>query len=70
MGKTASRNTERFGLLWVPAEIERLVLIPLELSVVVTCYGAPTAAHAASQWPFHLLGMSPQHVTQDSVFNT
>lgn len=59
MGKTASRNTEKFGLLWVSAETGRLVLIPLELSVVVTCYGAPTAAHAARQRAFHLLGMSP-----------
>lgn len=70
IGENAYGNTEEFGLQWVPAETERLVSIPLELSVVVTCYGAPTAAHAASQWAFRLLGMSSQHVTQDSIFNT
>lgn len=37
MGKITSRNTEEFGLIRVPAETERLVLIPVELTAPVPC---------------------------------
>lgn len=34
-----SRATEEFGLIWVPAETERLVLIPIGSMVPISCYG-------------------------------
>lgn len=62
MWENMSRVTEEFGLIWVPAETERLVLTSRELMILLQ-WRAPTAAHPGYQWAFCLLGMSSQRAT-------
>ena len=42
-----SRAMEEFGLIWVPAETERLVLIPIELTVLLQ-WRTRTGTHSPS----------------------
>lgn len=62
MGGDMSRAAEEFGLIRIPAGMERLGLIPTELSVLLQ-WRAPTAAHTARWWASRLPGMSSQRVT-------